>query len=294
VDSDHSRQAEDRDVPTSRSDSSPGSATPEDAPYPWTARRAALVVAHPGHELRVHHWVELAKPSVLVLTDGSGRTGRSRLASTVRTLERAGARVGPVFGRYTDARIYDAMLAGGGPEFPALLDEIAAWLVSEEVDYVASDALEGYSTSHELCAHLAGAACLAARRRSGRAIRHFELTLTGPPDACPAEVRARAIRIALDDAAVARKRAAAEAYLELRREVDEALSRHGAGALATEWLRPVAARAGLTSDGAAVPFYETYGEAQVAAGHYRRVIRRDGHVLPLARMLWSHADDAGR
>ena len=43
--------------------------------FPWQQRKAALIVAHPGHELRVHHWMELARPLVLVLTDGSGRQG---------------------------------------------------------------------------------------------------------------------------------------------------------------------------------------------------------------------------
>lgn len=32
--------------------------------------RAALVVAHPGHELRVYGWLEQARPRVFVLTDG--------------------------------------------------------------------------------------------------------------------------------------------------------------------------------------------------------------------------------
>src|SRR6267142_6198654 len=45
-------------------------------------RRAALVVAHPSHELRVHGWLQMCHPWVLVLTDGSGRTGEPRLLST--------------------------------------------------------------------------------------------------------------------------------------------------------------------------------------------------------------------
>jgi hypothetical protein len=34
--------------------------------------RAALVIAHPGHELRALHWLRLSRPCVFVLTDGSG------------------------------------------------------------------------------------------------------------------------------------------------------------------------------------------------------------------------------
>src|SRR4051794_29308473 len=53
--------------------------------------RAALVVAHPGHELRVHGWIEAVRPLVHVLTDGSGSSGRSRLESTRRVLGPTGA-----------------------------------------------------------------------------------------------------------------------------------------------------------------------------------------------------------
>src|SRR6266699_30347 len=53
----------------------------------FPGRRAALVIAHPGHELRVHAWVELAQPLAFVLTDGSGHTGQSRLASTSRLVD---------------------------------------------------------------------------------------------------------------------------------------------------------------------------------------------------------------
>ena len=44
-------------------------------------KRCALVVAHPGHELRVYGWLALRKPDVYILTDGSGHTGNSRLDS---------------------------------------------------------------------------------------------------------------------------------------------------------------------------------------------------------------------
>ncbi|TIU68722.1 MAG: hypothetical protein E5W25_11970, partial [Mesorhizobium sp.] len=58
----------------------------------WRGKKAALVVAHPGHELRVHHWMETAKPLVLVLTDGSGHLGVGRLDRTAEVLAGAGAR----------------------------------------------------------------------------------------------------------------------------------------------------------------------------------------------------------
>src|SRR5438876_6336532 len=72
----------------------------------FPGRRAALVIAHPGHELRVHAWVELAQPLAFVLTDGSGHTGQSRLASTSRLLDQTGASSGGIYGRLTDRALY--------------------------------------------------------------------------------------------------------------------------------------------------------------------------------------------
>jgi len=62
------------------------------------SERAILVIAHPGHELRVHGWLEAMAPAVWILTDGSGHTGRSRVDSTTRVLESTGAAPGPVYG----------------------------------------------------------------------------------------------------------------------------------------------------------------------------------------------------
>jgi hypothetical protein len=259
--------------------------------FPWADRRAAMIIAHPGHELRVHHWVERARPATLVLTDGSGRTAKSRLDSTTKILTDAGAKPGPVYGRFTDAAIYNAMLAGQRDVFLALLEEVATWLVAERIDYVAGDALEGYNTSHEVCRYLVGAACELAHRRSGRPILNFDFLLTGRPDECPTALQSQAICLRLDAAAIARKLAAAENYPELKHEVEFALKEFGQAAFGTEWLRPVDNHAGLQPS-SALPYYETYGEKQKAAGHYQHVIRQRDHLLPVIQALWARVDAA--
>jgi hypothetical protein len=66
----------------------------------------------------------------------------------------------------------------------------------------------------------------------------------------------------------------------------------GAGApdFRVEWLRPVVARGESARPFTGErPFYEEYGERQVAAGHYTRVLRYREHVLPLTRALNSYA-----
>src|SRR5215470_17044860 len=117
----------------------------------WKARRPLLVVAHPGHELRVHGWLEAARPRVCVLTDGSGHGDQSRLEHTSRLLDRAGAETTRLYGRFTDRAIYDAILDGDAAMLGTLVDEVAASLADGTVTYVVGDAAEGYNPSHDLC-----------------------------------------------------------------------------------------------------------------------------------------------
>src|SRR4051812_38917741 len=112
---------------------------------------AVLVIAHPGHELRLHHWMEIAQPTVVVLTDGSGATGISRLASTTATLANAGAARGPIYGRMTDAMFYDALLARRFDLFAGLVEELTAVMMETEAEYLVSDSAEGYNPAHDVC-----------------------------------------------------------------------------------------------------------------------------------------------
>ncbi|MBV8859449.1 MAG: hypothetical protein JOZ02_21130 [Acidobacteria bacterium] len=274
--------------------------------------RAALVVAHPGHELRVHGWLEAARPFVCVLTDGSGRAGRSRLGSTARVLDAAGARRGEVYGPFTDSGLCAAVLGHEHAPFERLVEELAAAFVRERVELVAGDAEEGYHPSHDICRLLVNAAVRLLRRTNGARIKNFDFTLVGPPGHCPEHLRAGALRFELDEAAFARKLAAAHGYPELRAEVEAALggagsvafSKHpdlarragqefgrvGADDFRVEWLRPVSEAGPPRRDDREPPFYEAYGEREVQAGHYERVLRYREHVLPLAAALDAHVE----
>jgi len=247
--------------------------------------RAALVVAHPGHELRVHGWLEQARPVVFVLTDGSGRTGRSRLPSTERVLLHAGAEAGSIFGRLTDVALYDALLDGATEMFLDLVDELAEGLLRAEINLVAGDAAEGYNPGHEVCRLLVNAAVARVRASAGRRLGNYDFALAGRPDQCPEDLRNRAIWLHLDDAAFARKLAAARAYAELAAEVEALQSREGWEASRVECLRPVLPSRTAKNMPADPPFYERYGREKVALGHYQRVVTYYAHIAPLALAL---------
>jgi histone H3/H4 len=267
---------------------------------------SAIVVAHPGHEVRVHGFVERERPRVFVLTDGSGRTGRPRIAATARYLDKFGARPGAVFGRFTDSDVYSRVLARDFKTFVRLAEELAESFASGGVSRVVGDASEGYNTTHDIARLVANAAVELASRARRATIANYDFPVVRRPDHCPARLRERSVWLRLDDAAFARKLAAAfEFYPELAAEAqdslrgrgDERVAEHfdlrrdeqaatdlsGLDVFRVECLRPVSP-AGPPFDGR-VPFYELQGEMRVAEGIYERVIRYREHLRPLAEAL---------
>src|SRR5689334_19417889 len=132
--------------------------------------KCALLIAHPGHEIRVHGWLEMAKPVVFVLTDGSGRSGTSRLASTTRLLNRAGAKAGSIFGRLSDRDFYHAVLQRDFGFFRDLTSELSDALVRQHFDFVLGDAADGEILTHDVWRGVIDAAIMKAQVELGRPI----------------------------------------------------------------------------------------------------------------------------
>jgi len=251
------------------------------------AKKAALVIGHPGHELRVFHWLELTQPRVSVLTDGSGHTGASRLPSTTRLIEQVGAERGAFYGSLSDRSAYEAILQRRFEVFVDLARALARDLIETRVDYVVGDAMEGYNPVHDVCYLVRAAAARMAELSSAR-IENFDFPLARQANISEDGIEG-ALRIELDAAALARKLAAAQSYDGLETEVRVALKENPLSAFKHESLRPVADGSDYTCE--ATPYYERYGAQQVAAGHYHQVIRYREHLLPLAEAL---AEAAGK
>ena len=270
--------------------------------------KAALVIAHPGHELCVHGWLSAAKPVVFVLTDGSGRQGVSRLSSTTRNLLAAGAQPGEFYGRVSDALIYQSLLHHDTPFFTGLATELADHLILGNFDYVVGDAVEGYNPTHDVCRLLVNAAVEIANHSLGmRRIKNYDFAIVRPPE--NGAESAGCIRFPLDEVSYNRKVETMRNCPELADEVSAGLD--GArlkklemlGDLADEVRKLIKVRGGAASfrveclreivEGTAKnaevdepsPFYERYAEKLVAAGLYQQVIRYREHVAPIAEAL---------
>ena len=242
-------------------------------------RNLAIVVAHPGHELVVHHLLERTHPFYFCLTDGSGGNGEPRIDSTSALLQRVGATPGAIYGRFSDREFYRLLLDRRANVFADLAAELAAGFIDAGIRCVAGDAMEGFNPAHDVCRALIDSAVAIVEAKTGRTLQNYEFAVY---DAAADDA---SIRLQLDDAALDRKIAAAMAYRQMHDEVEAALRRIGRTSYAVESLRPASTRAMLERFETIAPAYEATGEQRVAAGRYRDVIRYREHVMPVFRAL---------
>lgn len=247
------------------------------------------MVAHPGHELMIHHWMEQEQPLYCCLTDGSGGSGEPRIDSTAGILATLGATRGPIYGRHPDKDVYRWLLEGRVEAFVRLADELADALVDAQVERIAGDPVEGFNPVHDVCRFVIDGAVARVRERGAGVIDNYEFTLDAAPTRAAARATERGISLHLDAAALERKLGAAFAYPEMRGEVENAINRFGRGAFALESLRPAATDAALARFETAVPEYERSGRIRVEQGLYRDVIYYRRHVLPVRAALEGRA-----
>jgi hypothetical protein len=244
-----------------------------------TSPSALLIVAHPGHELLLHHWLERSRPIVCALTDGSGGHAQDRSGRSRRIIERTGAEVGPVFAAAADRDWYRAILTGDRRLFDDAARSIVSLCVARCVTQIVADALEFFNPMHDLCSCLAQNIQAQLRSAGGPVelltypIERPDM-LTGDPEHV----------YALDDSALRRKLDAVAQYHELTAEVERrrvaAIEEFG-----VERLFPADIRRVWPERAVEEPFYEKFGRGRVDGGTYGQVITYADHVRPLAAML---------
>lgn len=269
--------------------------------------RDALLIAHPGHELAVHGWLERARPQVFVLTDGSGRGRSARVDSTSKVLHAAGATRGSLYGRMPEHAVYRALFDRDTAVFTALAEELAEALIQGGFDRVYGDMAEGFNPVHDTWRLIVNAAVAIVKRKTGKTLENYEFSLFRRQDGFE-RAGQRGSRVELGLEAFARKLSVARSYPELAPEVlaatqgtlDDPVLSHpelrervrvllgdlGLDAFRVEYFRKLPSgpqrRRAARSD---PPFYETYGEFLVAAGRYREALRQEAHLAPVAAAL---------
>lgn len=254
-----------------------------------SGRKAALIVGHPGHELKVFGWLTESAPRVYVLTDGSGANGISRLSSTTKLLHESGSVADPIFGFISDAGVYRAIIGQEVSTFLAIVDRLAASLGKHGIELVAGDAVEGFNPTHDICRALLNAAVPIANRSSGRTIANYEFCLTEWEQHCQDPHDSRCVHLRLDDQLLQQKLRAAREYKELRNEVQQAIAARGEEYFRVECLRKVTDPfPELFAE--TKPYYEMHGEQRVAQGKYESVIRYREHMLPILKAIREYTE----
>jgi hypothetical protein len=273
-----------------------------------TTERTALLLAHPGHELVVHRFVEQARPLVAILTDGSGAGGESRVDSTTRVLEPCGASPASLYARYSDGRCYAALLARDAGFFIEIAEELAEQLIAARIELVVGDAAEGWNPVHDVWRSTVDTAITLVRQRTGRPVQNFDFLLFSAHPAAISSAAADSILLHLDDESYRRKLDAGAMYTELHAEVNAAMRGTTAHMIPSPALSAAldAKLAGLNAESYRVELlrrlhgdarpaiaeprvYELYGEMLVAQGRYAEAIRYNRHLLPIEIALQQHA-----
>lgn len=242
---------------------------------------AALVVAHPGHELRLFRWMEVTRPVVSILTDGSG-SGVARINSSRDLLTSTGSRAGSVMGPYTDLALYDDMLRGDVGLAVATTARLADDLIERDVRIVVCDAFEFYNPAHDLCAVMTALAVARAEAAGAAPIERYEYAVT------EATLHTGDV-ITLSRADLERKIAAAARFEGLAFDVETLVARLGIADLEHEAIRPLRGSR-LLPEPQGKPFYETHGERRVESGRYDVVLRYEEHFVPFVQKMIAHLD----
>ena len=260
------------------------------APEPLDSyRRAAVVIGHPGHELKVFGWITTHHPRVYVLTDGSGQNGASRLSATENLLAQLGVERGEIFGAATDAEIYEAILEQRVSLFLNILDAMAESFASHSIDFVAGDLSEGFNPTHDLCRELIDAAVALVQRARKVSIPNYGFSLTEGESSYEPSHDRDCMHLRLDDDLLCRKLQAARSYAGLSGEIQSAIQHYGEEYFGVECLKknnltvpPLWAESGK-------PHYERWGEQRKTEGKYVSVIRYREHIVPIATAIREHA-----
>lgn len=235
----------------------------------------ALVVAHPGHELRLSAWVRRTRPAVFIIARGS-RSGRSeaRINASRAVVETLGGTAGEPFGAACDIELYASVMARDPAPFLVLTDALRD--AFRGVATVVADGWQNYNPVHDLTHLIARVAAAEA----GAQFLSFPVVL-GDLAHAPSGPVAEAVDLSTDERA--EKDALIARYPEIAEDVAGLTAAAGEAAFDRETLHRAPPTADLLPIGAP-PWYETWGEGRVAAGVYAECLRWS-HMAPIVAAL---------
>jgi len=287
----------------------------------------ALAIAHPGHELRLHAFMEEAKPFVFILTDGSQRTGMDLMHESIKCIDKAtkhGIKVNladiknPYLNKIfkygfpenppdqihlKDLQIYEEIMEQRTDFFISFIDFMATNLIKYKIDYLVADPSEGTNVVHEMVRIMSDIAVRIVKKKTSKEIILFDYSLDTPFNQ---NLNDDCMHIQLDHDAIERKLDAIQKFplatMDLKPNISMDANlvmefskmpdgknhiRQLLKDMGADFLGNEYIRPYYFSEHSEKPAYEVSGEKAVKAEKYFQVITYENHIKPLKEKIYN-------
>ena len=282
----------------------------------------ALSIAHPGHELRLHGFIEQAKPFTFLLADGSGKDIPSLFTNAQDCIYNAmmndlnlspkelasekwmrilylSQKVEDSPNQYIkEEEIINEILEQRTGFFIFYINFLATNFIKWNIDYIVSDPREGYNVLHDICSIVTNLAVKLVKKVKDKKIIQYQYALNNKYE----NIGDDCIHIVLDDLAIERKIKSIvnyhpSVYNELSSYLGEELTEQiklcsNNKTLVKELLNTADKEifrnehlCPFNTEHGEIPYYELNGEKLVATGIYPKVISYKKHIIPLKEQL---------
>ena len=250
-------------------------------------KKAALIIGHPGHELKAFKFIKDFKPDVFIITDGSGANNVSRMGNSIKIIESLGARLIKLFEPLSDREIYTFIKEGNISEISKIKEILSEKIINENYDLIIGDALEGFNPTHDLCRYIINSIVKEYQIKLNREISNYSFDLDKAPNDSPLITKSDSSKISfeLNELELEQKYNVAIEYPELKFEVEKVLQLYGKEAFKLEFYTKISDPHILKNWDESSPKYEKYGKERVKDGLYKEVIEFEKHMRPIAQSL---------
>lgn len=250
--------------------------------------KSALIIGHPGHELRAFKFLKDTKPDVYILTDGSGYNNDSRLHQSIKLIESLGASYKEVFTPFKDKELYNIILSGELPKIQTVKEQLFVATSENKYDQIYGDALEGFNPTHDICRYLInGIVAKINKINPSKSILNYDFVLDKAPDKTSQKEQTNNLCLELSPFEVDMKLKASLNYPELKGEIEMAIERFGISAFSREFYTKITDLNQILNWEGPQPHYEKIGRKRVDSGTYNTCIEFEKHIKPIANMCLS-------
>lgn len=246
--------------------------------------KSAVIIGHPGHELRAYAFIKKYKPDVFILTDGSGSKNASRIHQSIKLLDSLGAKFQESVQTFSDTQLYKIILEQDLSKISSYINNLKEIILKNDYDMIVGDALEGFNPTHDICRYLINGIVSDISSNHSKTILNYDFVLDSAPNNISKDNNVGGLSLKLSEDEFEMKINAAMNYPELKYEVDTAVEKYGKEAFLWESFGKISDLNQISNWNTQKPYYETFGEKRIKEGSYSSLITFENHIKPIAEL----------